>query len=189
LILSAPLRDSSGTMIMVDPAIDVLLWSMLTAVLIAAWMVVSPRCPGWDVVNNFKTNRRKQKEDAASKEITVKGDIWAKLPLVPWWGSLYAMAMYAFLWGCGVAHFLRAVGLLQMKEKQLRGDMALLCVIYAVECGVALVYHRSTMYGWRTFDFLAHHLPFVVVVGLALVLQVPVSLFPFTWALDPMLGQ
>lgn len=113
--------------------------------------------------------------------------ISAKLPLAPWWASLYSFSLYVYLWGCGVAHIYRAAhGTPNIQ--QVKADTTLIVLLYLCETIGAFAVHRSTMYNWRQLDFGLHHVPFVLVVGAAVLLEDEnlVHMFRFTLPLDLM---
>jgi len=116
-----------------------------------------------------------------------KSGIYSKLPLAPWWASLYSFSLYIYLWACGVAHLYRAaVG--RPNLMQVKADVTLIVLLYLCESIGAFAVKRSTMYNWRQLDYGVHHLPFVLVVGSAVLFEdeLVVTMFRFTLPLDLM---
>lgn len=109
-------------------------------------------------------------------------DAWtSRVPLAPQWASLYSLALYLYLWGTGWAHLYREImGVNEPKLDRVYGDFALLCSAYICESVYALIFKKSTMNGWRYVDFAVHHVPFVVVSCLGLLVGVPIQLYRFT---------
>ena len=51
---------------------------------------------------------------------------------------------------------------------------AVMCLVYAAESLLALLFGRSTMASWRRIDFQLHHLPYATCVGGSLVFELPI---------------
>lgn len=102
----------------------------------------------------------------------------AKLPMAPWWASLYSLALYTYLWGAGLAHVYRAAVGTTIMHRVL-GDATLLCAVYMAESVLALSLKRSTMLNWRRIDFMVHHIPYCAIVGCSLVFELPLDMYRF----------
>jgi len=90
-------------------------------------------------------------------------DIWTKLKPAPSWCSALSLLAYSYLLVRGLRHVV--LGVAKLPDSELRGDVLRLSLLYLVESAIALVTRRTTMIGWRTMDFLAHHLPYALVSG------------------------
>ena len=102
-----------------------------------------------------------------------------RLPLAPTWCSVLSFACYVVIWCRGLQHAARVTGWAAVTpfaadEDTLLRDVTNLCILYGVESVLALIGNQSTLSGWRRIDFLLHHLPYSVVVGLATWFGVPI---------------
>jgi len=103
-----------------------------------------------------------------------------KVPLAPMWMSCVSAICYIYLWFRGLSHFWRsfaypwkysviaATPAFAIDAPAIWFDIMCMTAVYAVETFLALAFNRSTLLGWRRLDFVAHHLPFVAVVGIGL---------------------
>jgi len=86
----------------------------------------------------------------------------------PAWIALLSLTMYIYLSYAAFSHMSKGFLGGFKPSSQLHFDISMLTGTYAVETIVAVGFGLSPLAGWRKFDYLTHHLPFVFVGVLAL---------------------
>jgi len=148
-----------------DPFLDVFLWGGAASLIGVAGLVFVDK---WRLREQARICRARQREDQFEGtaedqfEGTDEGNsLFQRLVPAPWWASLYSLGLYLYLASAGMAHMARAVMGTPNRDR-LKGDIALLCVLYLAESTAAVVFGCSTMRNWRLWDFVVHHVPFGV---------------------------
>ena len=68
---------------------------------------------------------------------------------------------YSYLLIMGIIHFYHPNE--SNKTERLRMQTLILCGLYIYESFLALFTNTSTIYKWRLFEFISHHIPFVLI--------------------------
>lgn len=117
----------------------------------------------------------------------------ARMPLAPTWLTCISLAAYVYLGVQGSRFlFISDANMISLESKtELRQTLLIMCTLYLLEFTAAAVWNRTTMFGWDISTFLLHHLPFALVVGGAMLLDVDYEIlngFRWTLTLDLMTG-
>lgn len=92
----------------------------------------------------------------------MKLEIWTPLPAASKYWCGISFTTYFYLVLMGITHFYEFKD--SINTQRLRMECIILCILYFFEVCLALYTSTSTLYRWRKFEYISHHIPFGIVI-------------------------